>query len=452
MIAQLKASVEAFLWNPRYASASLPVVLAIRALRFVYALARDSLEGQITLRAMSLVYTSLLSLVPLVALSFSILKGLKVHEEVRPLLYNFLAPLGPRGDELTDQFIGFVDRVNGVTLSSVGLFFLLYTVISMVQKVEESLNFVWQVSNTRSLGRRFTEYLSVIVIAPLLMALALGMLGSLESNAVVQRVASIEPFGTGALVIGKLGPYLLVTLVFSFIYAFVPNTRVTARAALTGGLMAGLLWATIGRLFASFVATASSNYTAIYSTFAIAMLALFWLYINWLILLIGAKISYYAQNPDRLRRGLQRVQLGNRLRERLAITVMYLIGADFRQREPGWSINAVASHLRIPADTVAQIVSELSDAGLLVITEQEKMLPAREMDSITVADILAAVRAEQPTDGDQERLQIDAVNRVVDRMEASISDGMAGMTLRSLVAPTPVEERGSAEDRRTEAG
>ncbi|MEL7449559.1 MAG: YihY/virulence factor BrkB family protein, partial [Pseudomonadota bacterium] len=234
-------------------------------------------------------------------------------------------------------------------------------------------------------------------------------------------------------------------------YTFVPNTRVNASAALVGGVTAGLLWATVGKLFASF-ASGATNYTAIYSTFAIAVLALFWLYINWLILLVGSKISYYYQNPDRLRTGSERIPLSSELRERLGVSVMYLVGADFRHREPGWSINGIAAHLRMPAEMVAQVVSDLLASSLLVVTEDEHLVPAREMDSISVADILSAVRSDRQTTLPRDRLQIEPVNRVLDSVEKALSDSTTGVTLRSLVAPTRVDDPGEGEERRSRSG
>src|SRR5690606_8857192 len=151
-------------------------------LRYPYASLRDVGRGDLTRRAMSLVYTTLLSVVPLIALSFSVLKGLGYHRELEPMLYSFLEPLGERGYQLTAQIMEFVDNVRSGVLGSLGLLFLLYTVISMVQKVEESFNFVWRVDQPRSFGRRFSEYLSVMVVGPALIVAALGLIAALGNT------------------------------------------------------------------------------------------------------------------------------------------------------------------------------------------------------------------------------------------------------------------------------
>ena len=144
--------LERWLFEPPESIYGRPLWKLTRILRYPYALIRDILRGDLTLRAMGLVYTTLLSLVPLIALSFSVLKGLGYHRELEPVLYSFLEPLGDRGYELTEQIMDFVDNVRGGVLGSLGLIFLLYTTISTIQKVEEAFNFVWRVERPRSLG------------------------------------------------------------------------------------------------------------------------------------------------------------------------------------------------------------------------------------------------------------------------------------------------------------
>ena len=140
----------------------------LHLVRFLYVLGRDLLEGQLTLRAMSLVYTTLLSLVPLLAISFSVLKAFGVHNQMEPFLFQFLAPLGDKGLELGREIIGFVENVKVGVLGSLGLGMLVYTVISLLHKIELSFNFIWRVNQARSIAQRFTEYLSVLVIGPFL--------------------------------------------------------------------------------------------------------------------------------------------------------------------------------------------------------------------------------------------------------------------------------------------
>jgi membrane protein len=176
MIPRLLGNLERWLFEPPESIYGRPLWKLTRILRYPYALIRDVLRGDLTLRGMSLVYTTLLSVVPLIAVSFSVLKGLGYHRELEPVLYTFLEPLGDRGYELTSQIMTFVDNVRGDVLGSLGVIFLLYTTLSMIQKVEESFNFVWRVAQPRSFMRRVSEYLSVMVIGPAVIVAAFGLI------------------------------------------------------------------------------------------------------------------------------------------------------------------------------------------------------------------------------------------------------------------------------------
>ena len=195
MITQLRRQLDRLVWGDMLRSRGLPGQIVAAVLRYLYALTRDMFSGQLTLRAMSLVYTTLLSVVPLIAFSFSALKGFGIHKQLEPYLFNLLSPLGAQGAEITRQVIELVDNVKGGVLGGISLAFFIYTSISMVQKVEESFNYVWYVAKRRSLARRFTEYMIVLLIGPVVIVIALGMLASLRSNAIVQLLISMIFWG-----------------------------------------------------------------------------------------------------------------------------------------------------------------------------------------------------------------------------------------------------------------
>ena len=163
-------------------------------LRYPFALARDLLTGELNLRAMSLVYTTLLSLVPLAAFAFAVLKGLGVHRDLEPLIYEFLRPIGERAYELTERFMDFVDNVRGDVLGSVGLAFLMYTVLSTVQKLEEAFNFAWHVERPRSIMRRVSEYLSLMVIGPIFIVVVFSLFGAVSHHRFMTWLTSYQPF------------------------------------------------------------------------------------------------------------------------------------------------------------------------------------------------------------------------------------------------------------------
>jgi len=168
---------------------------ALHAARYAMALARDMAEGEITLRAMSLVYTTLLSLAPLLALAFSLLKAMGIHDKLEPVLVQLLQPLGDEAPAIAQQLIGFVDNMRVGVLGFLGVIMLIYTAVSMITKVESSFNFIWKIDGARGFTKRFSEYLVVLLIGPMVVFAAIGLTASARSNHIVMDVMAIEPFG-----------------------------------------------------------------------------------------------------------------------------------------------------------------------------------------------------------------------------------------------------------------
>ncbi len=392
MLDSLIRYLQRLLWSPRFAGLPPVPAFGMAFLRYVWAIVRDLMSGQLTMRAMSMVYTTLLSIVPLLAFSFSVLKGFGIHRELEPQLTEFLAPLGSQGERIVSTLMNLVNDVDGGVLGGVSLAFFIYTAFSMVQKIEESVNYVWHVSNPRSIARRFTEYFSVLLMGPVVLVVALGIIASVQNNALTERLMEIEPFGTAIVAAGELTPYVLAVLALTILYKLIPNTRVKFRAAFVGGLTAGILWATTSAVFANVFVGAGGRIQVVYASFAIAILVLMWLYLNWLILLLGAQIAFYNQNPGFLRLGRRETRLANSMRERLALNIMYLVGAAFRAGSGCRTVRELAKELAIPGIVISQVVISLEEAGLITSTEQERLVPAREPARIGLQDILNAVR------------------------------------------------------------
>lgn len=396
MIPKLQAKIDHLVWSRELESTGQAGHAAAVVLRYLYALIRDIFAGELTLRAMSLVYTTLLSVVPLVAFSFSVLKGLGVHNRLRPYLYEIMAPLGEEGMRITEEVINVVDNVEGGVLGGLSLAFFVFTAIAMVQKVEGSFNHVWHVSKPRSIARRFSEYTVVLLISPVIVVVALGMIASIRSTAVVQTILKNESLGPLLLSIGEVAPFLLITAVFTFLYLFVPNTRVSFKAAGIGGVFAGVLWAGLGAFFANFIAYTTTK-QVIYSSFAVAISALIWLYLSWLVLLIGAQLAFYLQRSEFLRIGRREPRLSNSMRERLALNIMYLVGRAFRDPSRRVTFDTMSEQLKMPAIALTPVVNHLEEAGLLLTTETESLMPGKDLSRIRLSEILQVVRRHGDT-------------------------------------------------------
>lgn len=431
------------LWRVDPDSMDWPRRLGLRAAQTTVCIIRDLADGQVTLRAMSLVYTTLLSLVPLLAVSFSVLKAFGAHNQIEPFLQQLLLPLGPKGEEITQRVIEFVDNTKVGVLGAFGLAFLLYTVVALIQKIERAFNETWHVKNDRPLARRFSDYLSVVLIGPVLVFSALGITASLTSNAVVDYLAGIEPFGTMINAVGRMIPYFLIVAAFVFIYIFVPNTRVRFRPALIGAAVAGVLWATLGWGFAAFIAS-SGKYTAIYSAFATLLFFMIWLYLAWMILLVGASVAFYVQNPAFMGRERGRPRLSNRLREQLGIAVMDRLARAFRVGHPPPGTNEIAASLRAPPEPVGEVLGGLESAGLVrrAVGDPPGWLPARPLEAIGAAQVLDAMRSA----GEDKRLtavgldRMPAVRRVFERLDEASQDSLKELSVDQWPGPEPTGE------------
>ena len=433
---QIKSFLENRLWRADIESMALPQRYGYKFVRFLFVLMREFANGQLNLRAMSLVYTTLLSMVPLLAVSFSVLKAFGVHNQIEPLLLNLVQPLGEKGNEIMVNLLGFVENMKVGVLGSVGLALLLYTVVSLIQKVESSFNYVWHAKSTRPFSRRFSDYLSVIMVGPVLMFSAIGMTASLMNSDVVQALVSIEPFGSIMLVVTKLIPFLLIIMAFTFVYMFMPNTRVKFTAALVGAVVGGALWQSTGLVFAEF-ASSSTKYAAIYSGFAILVLFMIWLYLSWFILLLGSQVAYYVQYPEQIRLSNQRVPLSGRLREQTALLTIYWIAHRFVRHKKPLSIEELCQLLAIPAERVTETVQMLMDRELVVETNDEPSTYVLQSDpaNMTVAEFLQIVRRpndEQSMMNDQIQ-SVGGVDEVMAQLESSVGEKLAGLTLRKLV-------------------
>jgi membrane protein len=403
-----------------------------RLLRFPYALWRDLQSGQLNLHAMGLVYATLLALIPLVAFSFALLKGFGAQRTLEPLVHDFFLPMGAGADELTRKVMDFADKVRGGLVGSVGLALLIWTLMGTIKRVEDSFNFVWCVEVPRSFARRMTDYLGLLVIGPLLCAAVIGLSRLAAESAPLRLLDALPLMERVHSLAINLAPYVIGAALLTVMYMFVPNTRVQWRAALIGGVVAGILWAAVGRYFTVFVLY-SSRLTLVYAGFALIITALLWTYLGWIILLLGAQVSFYVQNPSYLRVGHRSLQLSGAETERLALAIMVLVARSHRDGTSRWGTDELAARLGYPGLIIARLCHSLERSGLLAVTEDERYLPGRDIAQIPLLEIVALARNQ--TDGPvNERAALPPeAERFIAEIEQSSRDCCAQRTLAQLL-------------------
>ncbi|MDH3240286.1 MAG: YihY family inner membrane protein [Alphaproteobacteria bacterium] len=453
-ISEALADLRAKLYAQRARATARPEAPWQRALfvpvRLGWAVIQDFLGGQLTLRAMSLVYTTLLSLVPLLAISFSVLKGFGAHNKIEPFLLQTLAPLGEKGVEITKKIIEFVDRIEVGVLGFVGILLLFYTVVSLLQKVERALNYIWHVPTERSIPHKVRDYLLAVMLGPILVIGATAIIASLMSTSIVQSITAIGPLGHLVELAGKMTSLVMVVGAFTFIYTFLPNTAVRIGPALIGGITAGVMWSVIGWGFASFIVN-SAKYTVIYSAFATLILFMIWLYLVWLIVLLGSAVSFYAQNPHYMGIRRESARFGIALTEKVALVAAHAIVRTWYQGGDPWSADRLARATGAPMPVLARVLETLEAGGLIERAgdNAELFLPARPPEDTPVKDVLDAVRRDEGTGHPPSGLRgaPQAVDDIIARLDQANAAELSGLTLKDFALGGEAPE-GSAPARK----
>jgi membrane protein len=407
-----------------------------RLARYPYALLRDLAGGKLNLHAIGLVYASVLAIIPLLAFSFGILAGFHAQGVLEPLVHDFFGPMGTAADELTARVMEFANKVRGGLVGSVGLALLVWTLISTMKKIEDGFNFVWHVDVPRNFGRRVAEYVALLIIGPILLAAVVGLSRLAAQSEPVRALTELPMMVRVVAMALSLAPYLIASGLLTLIYMVVPNTNVRFGPALAGGISGGILWAAIGRFFTLFVLY-SSRLTVVYAGFAIVIATLVWTYFNWIILLIGAQISFYAQNPNYLRVGLHEPRLSCADTERLALGTMYLVAERYRAGGERLTIATVATRLGFPGIAVARMCKTLEAAGFLAAAADDSLLPGRDIAQIPVVAIIMVARAHSSGLIRTATATPAAIVHFCAELESAWQQRCAGMMLSELLQREP---------------
>ena len=382
------------IWRIRLKDQSRQKGFLIRQMRIILLAAKGFDEDKCQLRASALTFYSMLSIVPILAMIFGVAKGFGFQIALeKQLMENFADH-----QEVLDQVMSFanalLNNTRGGLIAGVGVVLLFWTVMKVLGNIEDSFNDIWEIKRPRAMVRKFSDYLSIMLIAPLLMLLS----GSLtvyvttqithimESIHVLNYLAGLVSFGL------RFIPYLLVWLLFTFMYIVMPNTKVDIRSALFAGIIAGTCFQLVEWGYINFQ-IGVGRYNAIYGSFAALPLFLIWLQVSWLVVLFGAEISFAHQNVDRYELEIDASQVTFEKKQLLTILVAHLFVKRFSQGEPAYSTREVADELEIPIRIVRQVIFELIEIGVIseIKTEDPKIVsyqPARSIEVLSIKYII----------------------------------------------------------------
>jgi membrane protein len=440
MLSKISSFLSTDIWRIRLADYSRTKSFLLKQLRVLALAVRGYQEDSCKFRASALTFYSLLSIVPIIAMVFGVAKGFGLEQRVEAeILERFKGQ-----EEVAGRIVTFanslLENARGGVIAGVGVLILFWSVMSVLGNIEHSFNEIWGVTKPRSLGRKFSDYFSLILVCPVLMAVAgsTTVVVSSQARLLLEKVPFLSSLGPVLLLPLKLLPYCTLWVTFTFIFVFMPNTKVKLKSGLIAGVVAGTLFQLAQWTYIN-LQIGVAKYSAIYGSFAALPLFLVWLQMSWLILLFGAEIAFAVQNahtyefePDCLSISHSRKMLFSLLITRLTVK-------RFCEGESPWSAPEVSRALEIPIRLVRQILHELVESGILSEVRRQEddkevlYQPARDVETLTVKRIVDAL--EKRGAGDVPVVASEELKRLTEIL-ASISgvveQAPANVTLKRI--------------------
>lgn len=386
------------LWHLRTRDRPIHQRIPLKALKLAILTFRGFMKGRAGLRATALTLNTLLSIVPVLALLFGIAKGFGLDRRMQDWILTHF----PQQQQVLGQALQFaksaIENTQGGLIAGTGVLFLIYAVIRVIGEIEQSMNHIWSISKPRSLGRKFSDYLSLILIGPFLIlgASSLNVLISTWVNRATEAVPFSDFLGPVARAAIRPLPLLLLWLLFSFIYVFMPNTKVKIISGMIGGAVAAILYQIAQSLYISLQVGVSRN-SAIYGSFAALPLFILWVQISWNIVLFGAELTQQHQNYDNNETEETMPDMSFRAIKRIGLDICALVMGRFRDGGEALTAERIGTELVLPSRVLNMVLTKLTDSGLLVETAPRKeggesaYQPARAPVLLTPATILEAL-------------------------------------------------------------
>jgi len=354
-------------------------------------------EDKCQLRASALTFYSLISIVPVAAMAFGVAKGFGFEKMLEAQLRAKLAGQ----EEILNNVIRFsnslLESTKGGLLAGIGLIVLFWAVIKMLGQIESSLNDIWGVKEQRSLGRKFGDYLSLMLVCPVLIILSSSatVFVVTQVTRLLERLTILGAFGPIVLFLLQLLPYCLLWGLFTFLYIFMPNTKVRFGTALLAGIITGTTFEILQWVYVTFqVGTAKHN--VIYGSFAAFPLFLVWLQLSWLIVLYGAELSFALQNVDTYEFEPDALHVSRRLKTLLSLQITQRLVGNFARGEAPMTARQLSHELEIPIRLVNDILFELTRSNILSGTDVESgaergFQPASDIHALTIQHVVDAM-------------------------------------------------------------
>ncbi len=368
--------------------------LAVHYLRVIIFVARPEVLARLRLRAQALSFQTVFAIVPLFAVFFVIFKGFGGMDAVQGRLERLIVENLAGGSELSTQVTTYIQHavanVSGKTLGVVSIVLLIYSVLGLMQNIEDSFNDIFGVKKGRPWDIRIVLYWTALTLGPLLIGASLALTAFLQNDAVLRVV---ESFGVVSAALIQMTPLVVTWIAFAAFYLVVPNSRVSFKAAVAAAIVAGSAWSAAKFGYAIY-AKRSVTTLSIYGTMAALPLFFFWLYVSWIIVLFGAQVAFAFQNAATYREEDDAQRASSLARERAAVRLYIEVARDFFAGRASTNPEYAAAALGLPRRLLERISLALQEGGFLRTVDGEAgLVPARDLGTVSISDIITYVRS-----------------------------------------------------------
>ena len=382
------------IWRVRLKDLPRKQSFLVKQLRVFLLSVRGFDEDKCQLRASALTFYSLISIVPVVAMAFGIAKGFGFDRHLeQQLLDQFQGQ-----EEVIARVITFADSLltntKGGLIAGVGIIVLFWAVIKVLGNIEASFNDIWGIREARSWGRKFSDYLSVMLLGPVLMIVSssITVFITTQVTLIMEKISLLGIFSPFISFLLKALPYGIIWVLFTFLYIFMPNTKVHFKSGLLAGIIAGTIYQIVQFGYITFQVGAA-KYNAIYGSFAALPLFLIWLQLSWLIVLFGAEFSFAHQNVDTYEFEPDSLNISGSFKQLLSLQIAHLLVLNFAAGEKPLTATQISHRLEIPIRLVHQILYELGACGIVSDTQTEEYKepayqPARDIGTLTIRFVI----------------------------------------------------------------
>jgi len=376
----------------------------IKQLRMLIIVFRGIGRGRLDIRASSLTFYTLLSIVPVLAILFGITRGFGMEKNLERVLYENLSLQKDFVERIIHFANSILEKTKGGVLASVAIPVLVWSVVKVLTTVERTFNDIWQIKKSRAFVRKFSDYLIIVIIAPSLMIFGSSATVFISSQVNTLALESefigyVSPF---LFFILKLAPYLVIWILLTFLYVIVPNTRVRFKSAVVAAIIAGTIYQIVQLLYIRFQLGVSS-YNALYGSFAALPLFLIWVHLSWTIVLLGAEISFANQHVNRYDFESDSLNISYSMKRTLSLLIVHLVVKNFVKNKPPLTADEISDKLDIPSRLTNMLITELIKCNLFTETytkeyKQSGYQPALDINNISINYVLSALEMQGDDD------------------------------------------------------